>query len=203
MPRRKREEEDLWPASPEAAEVALHSGHPGRISRALLTLALNGPDFELAERRALGHVHHPDVWVRRNAATSIGHVARVAGELDVDRAVPALLSLLADREVYGHADDALDDVEHYLGVNRGAWIGDPEIQAIKYGHSAHVVEVQLADGSVYQYSGVDPFDYRDLWTVPPAPPEGTDFLAALGRYPRRKLRAPRLTRRSRIALEAS
>jgi hypothetical protein len=189
---------DLWPASLEAAEAALHSSDPGRISRALLTLALNG--YPQAEQRAMEHVHHPDVWVRRNAATSLGHIARVSGHLDLDRAVPALLSLMADPEVYGEADDALDDVENYLGVNRGEWLGDPAIRAIAYDHEKRV-EVELADGGVYQYSGVDPFDYRDLWTVPPAPPQGTDLLAALAKYPRRKLRAPRLTRRSPIALE--
>jgi hypothetical protein len=196
----RRREDRLWPRSFKAAEAALHSGDPRRIGRALLTLALNG--YEVAERRALDHLQHPDVWVRRNAATSLGHVARVAGELDIDRVIPALLALMADPEVYGEADDALDDVEHYLGMNRGEWLGDPEIRAIAYDHEAQV-EVQLADGSVYQYSGVGPFDYRDLWTVPPAPPEGTDFLAALAKYPRRKLRVPKLTRRSRIALKAS
>lgn len=196
----RRREDRLWPRSFKAAETALHSGDPRRIGRALLTLALNG--YDVAERRALEHLRHPDVWVRRNAATSLGHVARVVGELDVDRVVPALLALMADPKVYGEADDALDDVEHFLGVNRGEWLGDPEIRAIGYDHEARV-EVQLADGSVYQYSGVDPFDYRDLWTVSPAPPEGTDLLAALAKYPRRKLRVPKLTRRSRIALKAS
>jgi KTSC domain len=195
-------ESTLWPDSPESAEAALSCDDPRRISRALLTLALNGPDFGVAERRALEHLDHPDVWVRRNAATSLSHVARLAGHLDLETVMPALISLLREPEVYGEADDALDEIEHVLGVNRGTWLGDPAIRAIKYGHHAQVVEVQLADGSVYQYSGVDPFDYRDLWTVPPAPLEGTDFLAALDRYPRRKVRVPRLTKRSRIALQA-
>jgi hypothetical protein len=200
--RRRLKYQGLGPITPRVAEAAIASGDPTEILYALLRLSLNGPHWELAERRAMEHIDHPDVWVRRNAATSLMHVARNTGHLDLDRAMPALLSLLGDPEVYGEADDALDEIEHYLGVNRGEWMDDSSIRAIKYSHSTKVVEVELADGGVYQYSGVDPFDYRDLWTVPPAPPEGTDLLAALAKYPRRKLRAPRLTRRSPITLEA-
>ncbi|HEX5725949.1 MAG TPA: hypothetical protein VFX98_10825, partial [Longimicrobiaceae bacterium] len=106
----------------EAAE-AFASGLPREISRALLRLALHGPDWRLAEERALEHVSHPDAWVRRNAATSLGHIARVSGRLDARAAVPALLLMTADPEVADYADAALDDLEHYLGIDRQDFIG--------------------------------------------------------------------------------
>ncbi len=190
------DEQDLWPASPQDVEPALRSGHPGRVGRALLSLALNGDPR--AEAAALEHAGHPDVQVRRNAATSLGHVARIAGALDLDRAVPALLRLLADPDTFGEADDALNDVEHFLGVNRGAWLGDPDVRAIAY-DGFGVLEVALADGRIYRHTGVDAAAYRDLWTAPSQP----GLLAALAPYARRATRAPRLLRRPSATLETT
>jgi hypothetical protein len=184
------------PITRDEADAAFQSGDPHDISYALLRLALTGTDGEYAERCALEHIQHPDVWVRRNAATSLAHIARIFGRLDLDRTVPSLLSLMADPEVYGEADDALDTVEHYLGVNRGEWLPDPQIRSIGYEHHDQVVEVELADGGLFQYTGVDPFDYRDMWTTPdPARP---GLLSRLSPYPRRRLRKPRITRRSTL-----
>ena len=173
------------------AEAAFQSGDGPTIVNALLRLSLAGPDRQYAEECAIRHIAHRDVWVRRNAATSLGHIARITGELNLDRAMPALVSLLADAEVFGYADDALRDVEHFLGVNRGAWLGDARIRAIGYSEFDEVVEVQTADGAIVQYMGVDPSAYLDLWTQP-------DLLARLQTYPRRRLRKPRITRRSEL-----
>lgn len=190
-------EESVYdPITPDEAEAAFRSGEQRAISYALLRLALTGPDWKYAEECAMRHVNHPDVWVRRNSATSLAHIARITGGLDLDRAVPALLSLLSDPEVYGDADDALDDVENFMGVNRGHWLPDPQIRSIGYGHHDHIVEVETADGGLFQYTGVDPFDYRDMWTTPD--PEKPDLLSRLSPYPRRRLRKPRITRRREL-----
>lgn len=108
--------EGAGPIEPAAAERALASGDPREISLALLRLALHGPDFARAERLAHDHLGHPDVWVRRNAATALGHIARVHGRLDVDAALTALHALREDLELTDWADAALDDFEMYLGV---------------------------------------------------------------------------------------
>jgi hypothetical protein len=113
-------DQGLGPITAEAADRALASGDPGEISMALLRLALHGPDWERAERLARKHTGHPAVWVRRNAATALGHVARVHGRLDLDLSLPELNRLLDDPEVRDWADAALDDVETYLGVKRTA-----------------------------------------------------------------------------------
>jgi hypothetical protein len=108
--------EELAPISQSAAEAAFASGDARIIGPALLRMALHGPDWRLAERRALQHLSHPDVWVRRNASTALGHVARLTRSLDLDTAVPALKRLLADPDVSGYAEDALDDIEVFVGV---------------------------------------------------------------------------------------
>jgi HEAT repeat protein len=182
------------PITRDRAEAVFAAGEPGEIGHALLRLALAGADGEYAERRALEHVHHPDVWVRRNAATALGHLARIHGGVALDRTLPALLALMADPEVFGYADDALRDVEHFLGVNRGAWMNDPRLCAVGYSDFDEVAEVQMTDGSVFQHAGVDPAAWRGMWTT--RDPEKPDLLSRLGPYPRRKLRRPRITRRS-------
>lgn len=116
MSRRKLENEDAGPISVRAAERAIASGEPREISLALLRLALHGPDWARAERLAHEHLDHPDVWVRRNAATSLGHIARVHGQLDVPTALRVLQALREDPEVTDWADAALDDFEMYLGI---------------------------------------------------------------------------------------
>ena len=195
MTTRRRVYETLGPIRRTTAEAALRSGDPRQIRYAILRMALNTPHWDLAQEAALAHIHHPDLWVRRNATTSLLHVARLTGQLDLDRAVPALLLLLTDPEVYGEADDALDSIEHCLGINRGEWMGDPRIRSVAYSHDEQVAEVELADGTVHRYAGIDPFAYRDLWTAAHGTGALPDLLAGLGAYPRRKLRAPRLTRR--------
>jgi hypothetical protein len=196
---RKLVYEDIDAIEAETAEAALRSGDPSEISLALLGMALEGPDFALAERHALEHLDHPEPWVRRNAATSLGHIARVAGTLNLSAAVPALLSLLRDPEATDWADAALDDVEHYMGVNRAEYLCDPEVRAIGYDGYAEIAEVECRDGTLYRYRGVPPDVYRAMWMENGRSP---GLLAALDRYPRRKVRVPRLTRRSHIALQA-
>jgi hypothetical protein len=116
MSRRKLVNEDLGPISATAATRAIKSGDPREISLALLRLALHGPDWVRAEQLAREHVGHPDVWVRRNAATALGHIARVHGRLDVDASLRLLHALREDPEVTDWADAALDDFEIFLGV---------------------------------------------------------------------------------------
>ncbi len=108
--------EELEPISQPAAEAAFASGDGPTIGRALLRLALHGPDWRFAEQHAVRHLTHRDVWVRRNAATALGHVARLSGDLDVASVVPALKALLSDPEVGGFAEDALGDIEVFMGV---------------------------------------------------------------------------------------
>jgi len=130
MSRRKLENEDMGPISLARAERAIGSGDPREISLALLRLALHGPDWVRAEQLAHAHVHHEDVWVRRNAATALGHIARVHGQLDTDAALRALHVLREDPELTDWADAALDDFEMYLGVRHPGTAARPARQLV-------------------------------------------------------------------------
>ena len=112
--------EEIGPLSREQAEAAFASGDGPRIGRALLSLALNGKDWEYAESRCLDFITHPDVWVRRNACTSLGHLARLHGALHLDRVFPALLAARSDPETSGYAEDALSDIQVFMDASPGS-----------------------------------------------------------------------------------
>ena len=112
--------EELATIDRDEAEAMFAAG--GRdIGLALLRLALHWDDWAYVERRCLDFARHPDTWVRRNAATALGHLARIHGRLHVERVMPALMTLWADPDVSGWADDALDDVEMFCKVERRRW----------------------------------------------------------------------------------
>jgi len=115
---RARGYEPMDPISVRQAEQWLASGDPRKILRALLRLSLHGPDFAYAERKALEHADHPDVWVRRNVATALSHVSRVHGSIDVNAVMRTLVKFLDDPEVADWADFALDEVEMYMDTDR-------------------------------------------------------------------------------------
>jgi hypothetical protein len=121
----------LGPIRRDVAARWLASEEPSLVIDALLRLSLNGPDFEYAERMALEHAFHPDVWVRRNAATALSHVARLHGSIDLDHVMQTLLSLMDDPEVIDWADYSLDELELYMNTDRHLYTpvsGDAPLQ---------------------------------------------------------------------------
>lgn len=115
----------LGPIRRDVAERWLASDDPRQVMYTLLRLSLNGPDFEYAERMALEHAFHPDVWVRRNAATALSHVARLHGSIDLDRVMQTLLSLMDDPDVIDWADYSLDELEIYMNTDRHRYMSPP------------------------------------------------------------------------------
>jgi hypothetical protein len=101
----------------EEVAAALDRDDPGVLLYAALSAALHDPDASWATGIALRLASHPHGNVRGNALTALGHIARLHGWLPRQAAQAALVAGLADPEdwVRRHADDAIDDVEHFLG----------------------------------------------------------------------------------------
>src|SRR5438034_132702 len=107
--------ESPQPISKQAATAVFDRGVPIEVSKALIGLALNEPDWRWVQEVALGYLQGPDEALRMTAATALGHLARLHGTLDLDRVVPAVQRLLADPATEGRATDALDDIEMFAG----------------------------------------------------------------------------------------
>ena len=117
----------LGPIRRDVAARWLASEEPTLVMCAILRLSLNGPDFAFAERVALENAFHPDVWVRRNAATALSHVARLHGSVDLDAVMGTLVSLLDDPEVVDWADYSLDELGIYMKTDRRHYMaGSPD-----------------------------------------------------------------------------
>ncbi len=107
--------ESLKPISNEDAQIALSSSDVERINDALLRLSLFSPDWRSIQGVCLRFLKHPAADVRGLAATCLGHLARLHRILDLEIVVPALKSLLDDPQAGGRAQDALDDINVYIG----------------------------------------------------------------------------------------
>jgi hypothetical protein len=110
--------EEMPPIERDEAIAELESQDTARVSCALVRLALNDPDRAWLEDVLAAHLQSNDTWVRGVAATCAGHVARLHGALDTARMVPLIERLFADPTTMGQAEDALDDIEIYVGRTR-------------------------------------------------------------------------------------
>lgn len=102
------------PIGRKEALDAIASGNPELVCDAIIRLALNDPDGHWAEEVSLALIGSEDPNVRAVAATALGHVARIHGEITVRLVVPALKRLLRDPRTAGRAEDALSDIAIFV-----------------------------------------------------------------------------------------
>lgn len=116
--------EEIARMSKREINKSIASGNSREQSRAVLSAALYTGDGEWAEKLAYRLIDHSDAAVRGNAFLSLGHIARVHGTLDRQRAIDVLRVATNDRDefVRGTAGAVLEDVEHYI-KRSGRWIG--------------------------------------------------------------------------------
>lgn len=78
---------------------------------------LGTPDAQWSEAICIALCEHGNPAVRANAVLGLGHLARVAGALNRERAVPAISRALVDPDegVRGHATSAAADATYFLG----------------------------------------------------------------------------------------
>jgi hypothetical protein len=107
-----------------AAESELESGSAQRVRDALISLALNDPDWRWVQDVCLRFASDPDASIRAISATSLGHLARIHGALDLARVLPVLRKLLEAPETAGYAETALDDIGQFIG-DENAESSDP------------------------------------------------------------------------------
>jgi hypothetical protein len=98
------------PIGRQEALDAIASGDSARSCEALIRLALNDPDGPWVEDVALRSTESDDPNIRAVAATALGHLARIHGQVTSDRVIPALRRLAEDPQTTGRAEDALSDI---------------------------------------------------------------------------------------------
>jgi hypothetical protein len=106
--------EEMQPISRIEAQRVAASGDADAICRAIISLALFDNDWRWVQDWCLRLASDDRSQVRGCAATSLGHLARIHGHLDLARVVPVLEQLTEDSEVGGQADDALGDIQMFI-----------------------------------------------------------------------------------------
>ena len=105
---------EVTPISREEAVDRFGSDDSWNIRDALLRVAYFDPEWRWVQNQCIELSSHPDASVRIIAAICLSHIARIHGELDLDRVLPVLRNLLDDPEVRGTAEDVIKDVQWYL-----------------------------------------------------------------------------------------
>ncbi|GAA4693096.1 HEAT repeat domain-containing protein [Promicromonospora umidemergens] len=80
---------------------------------AMIAAAFNVDDWKWLQEEFVSLLQHPNANVRAIAATSLGHVARVHGQLDTARVLPLLEELRQHQKTRGFAETALEDIEMF------------------------------------------------------------------------------------------
>ena len=112
--------DEIGPVSRAEATSRLDSEDPRKVVDALLGLALHESDWRYVQTTCLQLSEHPDVWVRRNVATALGHLARLHGTLDLDVVLPVLARMHREVTTRSWVENAYDDFEAFLGFKREA-----------------------------------------------------------------------------------
>lgn len=97
------------------AEMQFATAKSFDICDALVRITYNEPDWRWAQECCLRFAEHPDSGIRRVAANCIGALARIHKCLDLDKVFPVLRKLLTYKNTVGYAEDALSDIQIFMG----------------------------------------------------------------------------------------
>ena len=94
----------------------IKSDETDRIVDALLSLAFYEDNWMSVENLCIGHSSHTDSKVRGIAILCFGHLARIHGQLHIEKVMPIINKALIDKDdfIRGHAYDAKDDINTFL-----------------------------------------------------------------------------------------
>lgn len=110
--------EDIEPLTLAEAKARLLRDDAAELVTVPLAAALHWDDAEEAQDICFVLVEHADEKVRGNAVLALGHIARIHGVLDRERAEAVLRQARSDDSPYvrGQAEAAGDDIAHFLGA---------------------------------------------------------------------------------------
>ena len=98
-------------------ERVIAADDPAELAYAPVVVSMDPPDAAWAADVCCRLSAHPDEWVRGAAILGFGHLARTTGKLDEAVVMPIVKAALTDQSpvVVGKAEDAVSDLQHWLG----------------------------------------------------------------------------------------
>lgn len=98
-----------------AAEAAFLKNDVEGVCTALISVAFYELDWKWAQDKFLHFLDNDNPEIRGLAAICLGHLARIHKKLEKEKVICALRNHLGDDLISGQVEDALSDVEFYLG----------------------------------------------------------------------------------------
>ena len=83
---------------------------------ALIRLAFHDPDLRWVQGICIVLAEHSTVEVQSTSILCLGRLARIHRALDLEKVAPLLIDLRKNPLLSGRVDDAMDDIEIFLGV---------------------------------------------------------------------------------------
>lgn len=111
----ERRYEELLPISKAEADERLSGGDVECIAKTLISVSLHDEDWRWVQQRALYFLTHESEVVVSAAILSLGHTARRNHSIDKTIVIPALRAVATNRSYEGKVQDAIDDIESYVG----------------------------------------------------------------------------------------
>ena len=105
---------EIFPMGRPELESLIASGNESAIIEALLSAAYHEPDWRWVQGLCLRFLDHTDVAVKSNAATCLGHIARIHKNLDLDLVLPKFAASQARCRNRARVEDALEDIRFFL-----------------------------------------------------------------------------------------
>ena len=98
-------------------ERVIAADDPAELAYAPVVVSMDPPDAAWAADVCCRRSAHPDEWVRGAAILGFGHLARTTGKLDEAVVMPIVKAAMTDPSpvVVGRAEDAVSDLQHWLG----------------------------------------------------------------------------------------
>jgi hypothetical protein len=106
--------DDVRPMDRQAAAAALASDDTTHICHALIAVALYEADWRWVQEQCLTLLASTEAEISGLAATCLGHLARIHGQLDRARVIRALQERRSDPHISGRIGDALDDIAMFV-----------------------------------------------------------------------------------------
>jgi hypothetical protein len=110
--------EEIQSLTQSEVETAIRRNNPDELLYVPIAVSLYETDLAFAQDVCIRLSTHEHFNVRGNAILGFGHLARRFKKLDFESIIKPLIEGAlkdADNYVRGHADDAADDVEFFLG----------------------------------------------------------------------------------------
>ena len=106
--------QEVLPITRQEAEAVFSGQNIKDICDALVRVTYHDNDPHWLQKLCFRFCRHDSAEVRGLAVQCFGHIARIHRTLDLQRVKAVLTELLADTEISGRVEDAMDDINMFV-----------------------------------------------------------------------------------------